>query len=247
MKKWVFSSASILGLVGTLVVANAQASIIQRIKSFNPYLQFRFAPVWVHASGKQTNTRPNGDIDNFKTSSSGRLNDWSFAVGFDRPLLGTSSWFSRLDADIQYMTPDQVSITGTRQSIPVSGSPESHSYSYKVKTSILRLDVDVDVWHWKNLEAVAGAGLDYDWLKTSDYQEPDSHLTFASRWRNQWFYHVNLGLRYKINKYLRVGIRDRLYPGVDAYTGASNQAGVGPLRNRLVMNQISTNLDILFS
>ena len=254
-------SVSLIAVIAALTAASsvAQASIIDKIKSWHPYVQAAYTPSWITTKGETTHSTGQdlgSEFDKYQINAKKQLNDFTFGVGIDAPLLKSEHWFNHIDFDLDYVNMPTFSATGVHtRKFNGAAFNTKYNYSYDTKMSMLWLDANVDVFSIQRAQFFAGVGVDYNWIKISNYKEvnqdpsqPKSVTTFKDSDRTQWIYHLNVGARMTLTPHFRIGVSDRFYPYIPVETGTGTNMfyPIKPLHNHMTMNQVSASINYLF-
>ncbi len=240
------------------VSCTGYASLLSKIKSWNPYVQVAYTPTWVSGEGVSSVQVASLDnpADRFVMNSHNQLTDFGFGGGFDFPFNVNRSWFSRMDFDLDYVNMKGFNASG-EHTMTLLTPPVDFNYffNYRVKMSMVLLDANLDVFDYRCLHFFSGVGVDYSWQKISDFSEtkqpgtslqPD--ISFDTHDANQWLYHLNVGVNTGVWHHLRAMLSDHFYPyiGIQTGSGTNGYEPIGPIKHHLSMNQMSVSIDYLF-
>jgi hypothetical protein len=236
--------------------ATTDASVLSTFQSWNPYVQVAYTPSWIHAGG--TSSRqilPAGNLeDQFVFSSHTQTSDINFGGGFDFPVSFKRGWLNNFDFDFDYYSMKTFSVNGMDSQWQSPTVLWKYDLSNAVKLSAVLLDANVELYQYKAVQCFAGLGVDYSWIKTSDFKQvaqspaTPSTLAVAGSNYNQWLYHLNLGLHANLSRHFRANLLDAYYPYIPVKTGQATLSNtqLAPLTYHLSMNQLSLSLDYLF-
>lgn len=240
------------------LATSAQASVISKIKSWHPYVQVAYIPTFVNA--KETtkavvsqNANPN---DQYILHSTAQANGFGLSGGVDFPLNLSRSWLSRIDFDLDYTNIKAFNVGGERTMTLLTPPVDfKYNFNYRIKMSMLLLDANIDLFDYKRLHFYAGAGVDYNWLKTSDYAETKQagtylqpSISYQTYKGTQWLYHLNVGVQTQLSKHFTATIKERFYPNVPVRTGTGSNGyePINALKQKIVLNQISFAVNYYF-